>query len=225
MLHPPDHAALLARHDFVIPPGEFTPAERDILAKYGRWLEALASGAISPTTPGQEQFVAVARAEREPETEFERAWVSVMRQRAVTDAVARTFVALSQARAERAALEAEYSAARSEVLARVRDQLDGVDEVFAGRLAAAAEAAAVAEQAVRDLVGRIGRSVSIAGIRATYSAPRVSWDTKKLDAYAEMHPEVKAFRKLGKPTVALRFADKTADANPDVPASEPSPPD
>jgi uncharacterized protein YifE (UPF0438 family) len=220
MLHPPDHAALLARHDFVIPPGEFTEAERAILAKYGRWLEALAAGTITPTTPGQEQFIAVSRSEREPETDFEKAWVSLMRQRAVADAVSRTFLALSQARAERAALEAEYSAARTEVLARVRDQLDGVDEVFAGRLAAAAEAAAAAEQAVRDLILRLGKSVSIGGVRATYSAPRVSWDTKKLDAYAEEHPEVKAFRKVGKPTVALRFVDKPADAKQAPPATD-----
>src|SRR5262249_45009054 len=118
-------------------------------------------------------------------------------------------------------LEAEYSAARAEVLARVRAQLDGVDEVFAGRLAAAAEAAAVAEQAVRDLILRIGKSVSVGGIRATYSVPRVTGDTKKLDAYADEHPEVKAFRKVGKPVVALRFADKAADDPKPTPDAHP----
>ena len=75
MQHPADHAALLARHDFVIPPGDFTEPERDLLVRYGRWLEALASGTAAPVTPAQEQFVKVARGEREPETDFERAWV------------------------------------------------------------------------------------------------------------------------------------------------------
>lgn len=215
MLHPPEHAALLARHDFVIPPGDFTEPERDSLLKYGRWLEGLAAGAVAPVTPGQEQFVAVARGEREPGTEFEKVWVKVVRQRGVADAVSRTFLSLSQARAERAALEAEYSAARTAVLEQIRDQLDAIDEDFGGRIAAAAEAAAVAEQAARDLVLRLERSVSVGGVKGVYSPPRVTWDTKKLDVYAEHHPEVRAFRKVGKPTVAMRFADKSADGGPE----------
>jgi uncharacterized protein YifE (UPF0438 family) len=223
MLHPPDHAALLARHDFVIPPGDFTPAEHDLLAKYGRWLEALAAGAISPTTPAQEQFVRVAHNERQPETDFERVWAKLTYHRAMADVVTRTFQALAQARADRAALEGEYSAARQAVLALVREQLDAVDEAFAARLADATNAAASAEQAVRDLTLRIGRSVSIGPVRATYSAPRVSWDTKKLDTYAEQHPEVKAFRKVGKPTVALRFMDRPAEGNPAPPAGHDDP--
>jgi uncharacterized protein YifE (UPF0438 family) len=212
--HPADHAALLARRDFVIPPGDFAEPERELLARYGRWLEALASGAVAPATPGQEQFVKVARGERDPETDFERVWVKVIQQRAVAVEVVRTFQALAQARADRSALEAQYTAARAAVLALVRDQLNAVDEEFAGRVAEAAHEADATEQAVRELVLRLGRSVNLAGIRATYSSPRVSWDNERMEAYAQHHPEVLAFRKLGKPFVALKFGDKDAPAQP-----------
>lgn len=211
MLHPPDHAALLARRDFVLPPGDFTPAEVDLLTRYGRWLEALAAGAIAPTTPAQEQFLEVAAGRREAESDFERAWVSLVRNRAAADAVGRTFQMLAVTRADKAAVEAEYSAARAEVLATVRAQLDAIDERFGPQIAEATAAAAEAEQAVRDLVLRLGKSVSIGPVKATYSAPRITWDTKRLDSYAEQHPEVKDFRKVGKPVVSLRFLDKPAD--------------
>jgi uncharacterized protein YifE (UPF0438 family) len=225
MLHPPDHAALLARRDFVIPPGEFTPAERELLTKYGRWLEALAVGAIAPTTPGQEQFVAVAQGQRAPETDFERAWTQLMRQRATGDVVTRTFQAFAQARADKAAVEAEYTNARAAVLAQVRDQLAAIDEQFAGRLADTAEAVTTAEQALRDLVLRLKRTFHLAGIRATYQGARVTWDTPKLDAYAEQHPEVLAFRKVGKPWVNLRLNDKPPQGHPASPDPEPPLPD
>ena len=220
MSAPLDHAALLARRDFVLPPGEYTPAERELLAKFGRWFEALATGAILPTTPGQEQFVDCAAGRREPETDSERAWRTVLHHRGVRFNVGETFRALAQARAERAALEEEYAAARSAVLAQVKDQLAAVDEAFASRLAEAAEAATAAEQAARDIVLRTRKSVHLAGIRATYSAPRVSWDTPKLEVYAQIHPEVLAFRKIGKPIVSLRFADAQSAPEPAEAAGE-----
>lgn len=222
MSHPPEHAALLARHDFTMPAGDaFTPAERDLLQKYGRWLEALAAGTIVPTTSAQEQFVRVARGGGEPATDFERVWLKVVRELSVRDAVVRTFQVLAQARADRAKAEEEYSAARAAVLAQVRDQLDAVDAAFAARLGEATAAAAAAEQVLRGLVLQVGRSVTLAGIKATYMHQRVTWDTPGLDAYAQDHPEVRAFRKIGKPAVALRFVD-TSPAVKAVPGSGPA---
>ncbi len=228
MSQPADHAALLARRDFVFPPGEYTQAEREILTKFGRWLEALATGSISPTTPGQQQFVETASGRREPETEFEHAWRTVLRNRGIGFDVGAAFRGLAQARANRAALEEEYAAARSVVLAKVKAELAAVDEAFAVRLAEAAEAATAAEQAVRDLVLRTRKNAYLAGIRAIYSPPRVTWETPKLEAYAEQHPEVKEFRKLGKPWVNLRFVDKATEGEgtpqAELPASnEPEP--
>ena len=207
MLHPPDHAAYIARHDFPVPPGVFAPAEAELLAKYGRWMEALASGALAPVTPGQEQFVLVARGGGEPTTDFERAWARWRKESAVAKEVADALQELKYARARAAEVEAEYLAARQLVLASVREQLDAVDATFSEQMQAANEGASAAEKAVRELVLDLGRSASAAGVKVTYNAGRVTWDVERMAEFAEIHPEVKEFRKVGKPFVQLRFAD------------------
>jgi uncharacterized protein YifE (UPF0438 family) len=202
---PGEHAALLARRDFPVPPGgEFTPAERDLLARYGRWMEALATGGLAPVTAEQERFVTVARGEQPPATEFERAWDKLTRHRAE---VARCFATLAQARATAATVEAEYTASRSAVLATIRDQLAAIDDVFADRVRASVEAVAAAEAAVRELVLRLGQTVRLAGVQVAYHPGRVTWDNERMEEFAAAHPEVRAFRKVGKPWVALRYTD------------------
>jgi uncharacterized protein YifE (UPF0438 family) len=208
MNHAADHRAFLERRDFPIPRGDFTPAERALLAKYGRWLEALASGTLLPLTPSQEQFVKVARVQAEPGTEFEKAWTKIMRERAMAPEVIRSFRALSEARSEAAALEAEYREARSAILAQVREQLEGVDAQYAERLRTVSDAAANCEEELRALLLDLKHSVTLAGIRAVYVSGRVTYDSKRLEAYAETHPEVREFRKLSNPTVSLRFLDQ-----------------
>lgn len=205
MLHPDDHAAYLARHDFPVPAGAFTPPEADLLGKYGRWLDALASGALEPTTPGQERFVHFARDGGEPTTDFERVWAKWLKEMAVAEVVAQTFEALREAKAHASEVEAEYLAARQVVLASVREQLDAVDATFAEQMQAANAGASEAEKAARELVLKLGRSATSAGVKVTYNTGRVTWDTEKMAAFAEAHPEVQQFRKVGKPWVALHF--------------------
>jgi uncharacterized protein YifE (UPF0438 family) len=207
MLHPEDHAAYLARHDFVGPPGDFTPTEKELLTKYGRWMEALASGAIAPTTPGQEQFVRVAGGAGDPSTDFERVWRKLLNEREAAKEVVGAFEALRLARAQASEVEAEYLAARQLVLAAVREQLDAVDAAFADQIRDATEGSAAAEKAVRELVLKLARNVSLAGVKVTYNAGRVTWDNEKMAAFAEAHPELKEYRKVGKPWVAVRFGD------------------
>lgn len=218
MLHPEDHAAHLARHDFFVPPGEqFTPAERELLAKYGRWMEALVSGAIRPTTPSQEQFVRVARGEGEPTSDFEHAWAKVVRERDIANLVSDRLQVLQAARAKSALLDAEYRDARAAVLATVRDQLDAIDAVFAEQMQAAGAESTQAEQELRELVLSLGRSVGAGGIKVTYRSAPVTWDSDKLAAYADAHPEVLAFRKTGKPSVALRYTDGLSNGKGSAP--------
>jgi uncharacterized protein YifE (UPF0438 family) len=207
MLHPEDHARYLARHDFVIPPGEFTTAETELLAKYGRWMDALASGLIKPTTASQEQFLRVVNGEGEPGTDFERAWLKVKHERAVADQAVQKFQALQAARTRAAEVEARYRAARQAVLDTVCEQLDTVDAAFAEQLQGANDASAAAEKAVREFVLKIQRGLHLAGIRATFRSGNISWDREKMTAYAKEHPEVLEFRKVGHPAVALHFSD------------------
>jgi len=212
MLHSPDHAAYIARHDFPVPSGAFAPAEAELLAKYGRWMEALASGVLAPVTPGQEQFVLVARGDGEPTTDFERVWAKWLKEKVIAEEVAETFQALKQAKSHASEVEAEYLAARQLVLASVRQQLDAVDAAFAEQMQAANEGASNAEKVTRELVLKLGRSASAAGVKVAYIAGRVTWDADKMAAFAELHPELKEFRKVGKPFVQLRFADGSGGA-------------
>lgn len=207
MLHPDDHAAYLSKHDFVIPPGDFSAAEKELLTKYGRWMDALVSGLIQPTTSSQEQFLRVAHGEGEPTTDFERAWAKVVQARGVAEEVVRKFQALRSARAHASEVEAEYLAARQVVLAAVREQLDAVDAAFAEQIQNATEESAVAEKEVRELVLKLRQSVSLAGVKVAYHPGRVTWDTERMAAFVEEHPEMREFRKVGKPWVAVRFGD------------------
>jgi uncharacterized protein YifE (UPF0438 family) len=212
MLHLDDHAAYLAKRDFLIPPGDFTTAEKELLTKYGRWMDALISGLIHPTTPSQEQFVRVAHGEGEPTTDFERAWAKVVQARGVAEEAVRKFQSLRAARAHVSEVEAEYLAARQVVLAAVREQLDAVDAAFAEQIQSATEESATAEKEVREFVLNLGRSISLAGVKVAYSAGRVTWDTEKMAAFVEAHPEMLEFRKVGKPWVAVRFGDGEGSA-------------
>ena len=55
--------------------GDLTSEERSLLSRHGTWLNALAQGIISPTTPAQISFVQVARGERSASTPHERMWL------------------------------------------------------------------------------------------------------------------------------------------------------
>jgi hypothetical protein len=59
------------------------------------------------------------------------------------------------------------------------------------------------ERAVKRAIIAHGASVKSTHIHAIYVQPRITWDTKRLEGYAEAHPEVKAFRRVGKPSVRI----------------------
>ena len=74
---------------------------------------------------------------------------------------------------------------------------------------------------------KLGRSVGkVAGIHAAYHPARVTWDNAKLAAVAQQHPELLEYRKLGKPWVALQFADTAPGegGSSAPPTGEPQPP-
>lgn len=55
--------------------GRLTRDEQVVIWRYGAWLNALAAGALAPTTPKQQQFVSVAQGLAEPQSIYELAWV------------------------------------------------------------------------------------------------------------------------------------------------------
>jgi hypothetical protein len=47
--------------------------------------------------------------------------------------------------------------------------------------------------------------VKLEGIHAIYYRGRVMWDSRGLSSYAETHPEVLEFRRIGNPSVSIRY--------------------
>jgi hypothetical protein len=213
---PDDHAALLRRHDYETPAGvALDDAERRLLSRYGRWMEALSAGAIRPLTPEQEQFVRVARGEEAPKTEFERVWMKCSEGRTAEKEaavgpmeVSARIAGLAHARRYAASVRAEHEERRAAVLEQVRAQLEEIDAAFAEELRAAADAVSRYEAEVRHAVLQAGQSVRHEGVHAVFVRGRVTWDGKGLSQYAEAHPEVERFRRVSPPSVSLRYENK-----------------
>jgi hypothetical protein len=216
---PIDHAALLRQHDFVLPADmELDERERLLLLRYGRWLEALATGAIQALTPEQERFVRVAHGSEEPRTDFEHAWIKFSKQRARSGATEgpysscvgplEVFSCLEQlAEAKRYANEihVEYEKRRAAVLEQVRAQLEALDAEFREMLREADDEVGRLEGKVKETVRAVGESVTYEGIRVVYMRGRVTWDNRGLSRYAETHPEVLEYRRVGNPSVSIRY--------------------
>lgn len=210
---PPEHAVLLARENYPThPAAAFADGEREVVARYGHWMEALAGGVLAPVTSDQERFVAAARGEVEPVTAFERAWARQAAAVAVHGTppanwrqVKGQLARLLELKAAAAAVEAEYSARRTAVLDTVRAELDAVDEAFAGRMQGLADEIARAEKEAREQVLAGRSSVRQGDVYAMFVRERVTWDGAGLAEYAKDHPEVGRFRKVGKASVQLRY--------------------
>lgn len=61
----------------------FSLEEREVLHRYGFWLEALADGRIEPITPAQAHFCSVVRGEAKSQTLHERAWMRLVGRREI----------------------------------------------------------------------------------------------------------------------------------------------
>jgi uncharacterized protein YifE (UPF0438 family) len=210
MERPAEHVALLQRGNYPVPAdAPLNDQERTLLARYGYWLEALAAGTISPTTPEQVQFVRVAQEGAEPQSAFELAWVK-SRQTGPPSRrdLAVLFNKLIAARTSLTQLKDDYSAKRMAILEQVREQLDALDAVFADRLTDTEAEAARLEAVAREAVVAHGASFWHEGVHAVYTRSRTTWDGKGLAVYAQTHPEVIRYRKVSPPSVSLRFKVK-----------------
>jgi len=219
---PIDHTALLRQHDFVVPANNgLDERERLLLLRYGRWLEALSTGILQALTPEQEHFVRVARGDEEPITDLERAWVKLSQLRAQSDTsgtfrsggvapleAASRIARLAEAKRYVTELRDEYEHRRESVLEQVRAQLEALDAEFGDKLREADEEVSRLEDEVKEAVREAGESVKHEGIHAIYMRGRVTWDSRGLSSYAETHPEVLDFRRVGNPSVSIRYKAK-----------------
>jgi uncharacterized protein YifE (UPF0438 family)/predicted GIY-YIG superfamily endonuclease len=52
----------------------FTEQEIELLEEYGHWFNALCTGELEPFNEPQQQFVAMAKRDRQPKTDYEKVW-------------------------------------------------------------------------------------------------------------------------------------------------------
>jgi hypothetical protein len=225
---PADHAEWLRKGGFPVPPDPMLDdTDRGLLAKFGHWMEALTNGTLTPATPDQERFLRVHRGDETAETPFEVAWVKLLavrqahahapaalRPALTVNQLDQLFFQLDQVRAEGLAAQREYAFRRLDAMAPVQAALDEIEADMIPRMKLLAERMAAAELAVRQAVLAFGRSHYRGGIKATYSKPRVTFDNKGLQEYAVTHPDIERFKKVGNPTVALRYESASDKALP-----------
>lgn len=98
---------------------------------------------------------------------------------------------------------AELNTRRAALAAPFAEQLAAIQEQLAQATAAVDAQIAAVQHAVKRAVMAHGATVETEHLRAMYVKPRVTWDTQRLEGYAEAHPEIRVFRKEGEPGVRI----------------------
>ena len=98
----------------------------------------------------------------------------------------------------------DLEAKRAEILKSVQAELDALEDEYAPLLATAEARIEALKEEIKSEVLEHGASVRGGHLQAVYSRGRVTWDTHRLEDYAEAHPEVNEFRREGSPSVGLR---------------------
>jgi len=94
---------------------------------------------------------------------------------------------------------------RQSILAPVQAQLDALDAQFGKQIEALAETLTQMESSIKEDVKVLQESVKGTHLHAVYSKGKVSWNDDQLLGYAAAgHPEIKAFRSEGAPSVSMR---------------------
>lgn len=99
----------------------------------------------------------------------------------------------------------EKQSLRDSVLTdEIRKQLAEIDLELAPREDTLVEALARETDWVKRAVTTYGKSVTGEHLQAVYVKGRESWDSRGLQGYAQAHPEVLTFQKIGDPSVSIR---------------------
>ena len=121
---------------------------------------------------------------------------------------------LSELQAQIEALELQKQARIREILTpEIKSKLDAIELEFAELIRSVEENIRIAKERVKPSVLRFESTVKGTGLQVVYYKGRVSWDTKSLDSYAMLHPEILQFRKQGKPSVSFRRINKQRYSN------------
>ncbi len=92
-----------------------------------------------------------------------------------------------------AAMPPEVKQRLDDIAAEFKPKLDLIDGEEAGL-----------EFTIKDAVMDERQTAKGKILMAVYALGRITWDTQALNGYAAAHPELKDFRKVGKPSVSIR---------------------
>lgn len=89
----------------------------------------------------------------------------------------------------------------------IRQQIADIETEFAASTATITANISSLENEIRDLVIANGGSVKGLGLHAVLSPTgKTTWDTAGLEIYAQTHPDVNAYKKVGSAYVTIRKA-------------------
>jgi len=75
-LYPEDHLREIQKGGYKVELGkDYTPLEKYFIRTFGHWMDALASGIVSPFHPDMVHFVQVCQGEKSPKIDIETAWL------------------------------------------------------------------------------------------------------------------------------------------------------
>ncbi len=112
---------------------------------------------------------------------------------------------LANFQAQRDVLELEKQALIDQAIPpEIKARLEEIEAEFAGKRETVDANIAALDTEIRDEVLRQGTTVKSTFLRVVYHPGRITWDTKRLDAYARARPEVLEFRRQGEPFVSIQ---------------------
>lgn len=90
------------------------------------------------------------------------------------------------------------------VPAEVRKKMDDIKAEFEPIITSASAEITQLEFDIKKHVYAYGETVKGDHLMAVFVKGRQTWDNKGLDIFAEIHPEILEFRKIGEPSVSIR---------------------
>jgi len=120
------------------------------------------------------------------------------------DDTIRSLDRLHDLRMEREKLQTIETARIDELLIDFVPEMDAIRDSYASQFEAIDSEAALLEEGVRNDTLDLGLTSKGKYLMAVWSKPRVTWDGKGLLGYMVAHPEIEAFKKVGKPSVSIR---------------------
>lgn len=102
-------------------------------------------------------------------------------------------------------LEAERTRKTDEIIADLAPEILAVNEEYDELTLSLRDRIHEADCYIKSRVANdLRETVRGESLMAVYSKPRVTWDGKGLTGYMVAHPEIEAFKKVGKPSVSIR---------------------